>query len=143
MYSDAVETIECDRVVCEHGAVANDDLNHALEPHSRNLGEVDTAKLVRVEPPAPERNAQGRFLLFRIGDAWASRNVHAAMLDAMRVCKDICRSPLPRCARGPGWPRTAAARKRLPAAPAARHAVCSPISEPITWRSPWPDSNDC
>jgi len=89
MYSDTVQTIDCDRVVCEHGTVANDDLYHALRPHSRNLGEIDIARLARFEPPAPQRNNQGRFVLLRIGDAWASRNVHAAMLDAMRMCKDL------------------------------------------------------
>jgi hypothetical protein len=89
MYSGAVEIVDCDRVVCEHGTLANDELYHALKPHSRNLGEVDMAKLARFEPPAIDRNPHGRFVLFRIGDAWASRNVHAAMLDAMRTCKDL------------------------------------------------------
>jgi hypothetical protein len=28
---------------------------------------------------------RGGFSLYRIGDAWAARNIHAAMLDAMRA----------------------------------------------------------
>ena len=29
------------------------------------------------------------FVLYRIGDAWAGRNIHAAMLDAMRLCHTL------------------------------------------------------
>ena len=35
--------------------------------------------------PHPE----GDFQLFRVGDAWTSRNIHAAMLDSLRLCKDL------------------------------------------------------
>jgi hypothetical protein len=35
------------------------------------------------------RNPDGAFRLYRIGDAVASRNVHAAIYDALRLCKDI------------------------------------------------------
>ena len=35
------------------------------------------------------RNPEGRYRLFRIGDAVASRNIHAAVYDAIRLMKDI------------------------------------------------------
>ena len=35
------------------------------------------------------RNADGAFQLFRIGDAVASRNIHAAVYDALRLVKDL------------------------------------------------------
>ena len=35
------------------------------------------------------RNADGRYRLFRIGDAVAGRNIHAAIYDALRLCKDL------------------------------------------------------
>jgi hypothetical protein len=35
------------------------------------------------------RNADGSFQLFRIGDAVASRNIHAAVYDALRLAKDL------------------------------------------------------
>ena len=89
LYGDASVVVDCDRVVYEHGTIANDDLYRALRPRSRNLGEVDIAALIAFEPSVREPNPDGRFDLFRIGDAWTSRNVHAAMLDAMRVCKDL------------------------------------------------------
>ena len=88
-YTGALSEAVVDVVVGEHGTLPNDDLWHALRPRSRNLGEVDPAAMARFEPPAVERNPDGGFLLFRAGDAWACRNVHAAMLDAMRVCKDL------------------------------------------------------
>lgn len=35
------------------------------------------------------RHPDGTYQLFRIGDAVAGRNVHAAMLDAARLCREI------------------------------------------------------
>jgi hypothetical protein len=40
-------------------------------------------------PQQLERNADGKFKLFRIGDAVSSRNIHAAIYDALRLVKDI------------------------------------------------------
>jgi hypothetical protein len=34
-------------------------------------------------------NPDGRFRLFRIGDAVAARNTHAAIYDALRLTKDL------------------------------------------------------
>ena len=34
-------------------------------------------------------NPQGKYQLFRIGDAVASRNVHSALFDALRLCKQF------------------------------------------------------
>jgi hypothetical protein len=34
--------------------------------------------------PFPVRQATGRFILFRIGDAIQSRNIHAAVYDGLR-----------------------------------------------------------
>ena len=45
--------------------------------------------MAEAAPQTIETNAQGRFMLWRIGDAWASRNIHAAMLDAMRLCVSL------------------------------------------------------
>jgi N-methyl-L-proline demethylase len=35
------------------------------------------------------RNPDGGYRVFLIGDAVAARNVHAAMLDAVRLCRAI------------------------------------------------------
>ena len=35
------------------------------------------------------RNPDGSYLLYRVGDAVASRNIHAAIYDALRLCKGL------------------------------------------------------
>lgn len=75
-----------DQVVVEHGTLPNDGLYFALKPGSLNGGEVDYAALLAGRPQQLVRNPGGRFRLYRIGDAAASRNIHAAMLDAVRLC---------------------------------------------------------
>ncbi len=89
IYNSVTEEIEIDQVIGDVGTLPNDDLYFALKPKSRNLGEVDLSAMARFEPPSVENNPGGAFDLFRLGDAWASRNIHAAMLDAMRFCKNL------------------------------------------------------
>ena len=79
---------EADQVVVEHGTNPLDDLYFALKPGSVNLGEVDHDALLAGAPQTLERNPEGRYRLFRIGDAVASRNIHAAVYDAVRLMKD-------------------------------------------------------
>ena len=56
-------------------------------PGSKNLGEVDIEALIAGRPQTLVRNREGRYRLFRIGDAVASRNIHAAILDSRRLCQ--------------------------------------------------------
>ena len=74
-----------DQVVINHGTLPLDDLYFALKPLSRNLGALDHEALVAQQPQSLAPNPQGRFQLWRIGDAVASRNTHAAILDALRL----------------------------------------------------------
>jgi len=78
-----------DQVVVEHGTLPPTELYDALRPLSRNLGEVDHAALLAGRPQEVVRNPAGQFQLFRIGDAVASRNIHAAIYDALRLVKDL------------------------------------------------------
>ena len=80
---------EADQIVVEHGATPVDELYFALKPGSTNLGEVDYGALLANRPQEIVRNPQGRYRLFRIGDAVSSRNIHAAVYDAVRLMKDI------------------------------------------------------
>ncbi|GGJ98381.1 NADH:flavin oxidoreductase [Pseudomonas matsuisoli] len=74
-----------DHVVVEHGTLPLDDLYFALRNYSTNAGELDQAAFVALEPQRIERNPDGRFQLFRIGDAINSRDIHAAIYDGMRL----------------------------------------------------------
>ncbi|WP_446666379.1 oxidoreductase [Flexivirga sp. B27] len=88
-YTDADVEREVDAVVVEHGTSPNDELYFDLVSSSTNLGEVDQQALLEVRPQALTTNHDGRFQLFRIGDAVASRNIHAAIYDALRLCQPI------------------------------------------------------
>lgn len=77
-----------DQVVVEHGVTPLDELYFALKPLARNLGETDPAPGTG-RPALPLRNPEADFLLLRVGDAVASRNVHAALLDSLRLCKEL------------------------------------------------------
>ena len=88
-YSDRTETRLVDQVVIEHGTVPLDELYFAPKPLSRNLGEVDHRALISGQPQQIATNPEGRFQLFRIGDAVASRNIHAAIYDGLRLAKDF------------------------------------------------------
>ncbi|PTW99025.1 NADH:flavin oxidoreductase [Pararhodobacter aggregans] len=74
-----------DQVVVNHGTLPLDELYLALKPLSSNLGALDHEALVAGQPQARVDNPKGRFTLWRIGDAVASRNTHAAILDALRL----------------------------------------------------------
>ena len=60
-----------------------------LKPFSRNLGAVDHGELIVGQPQSRDDNPDGEFQLFRIGDAVAARNTHAAIYDALRLVKDL------------------------------------------------------
>jgi 2,4-dienoyl-CoA reductase-like NADH-dependent reductase (Old Yellow Enzyme family)/thioredoxin reductase len=84
-YSDLTRTRHFDQVVVNHGTRPLDELYLALKPQSGNRGAVDYDALLagRDQP-----RVQG-FQLFRIGDAVAARNIHAAIHDALRLVKDL------------------------------------------------------
>ena len=88
-YGARREERRVDRVVVEHGTVPEDALYEALKPGSSNGGAVDHSALLGGRPQAMVSNPAGRYQLFRIGDAVASRNIHAAVFDGLRFAKDF------------------------------------------------------
>ncbi|NNU69599.1 NADH:flavin oxidoreductase [Rhizobium sp. WYCCWR 11152] len=78
-----------DQIVVNHGTIPLDDLYFELKPNSSNLGEMSHDQLLSGEPQSVIRNPDGKFQLFRIGDAVAARNTHAAVYDGLRIAKDI------------------------------------------------------
>ncbi len=85
-YSGHEEERLVDQVVAEHGTLPVDELYFALKPSSSNLGEVDYEALIEGREQSVVNNPDGRFKLWRVGDAIASRNIHAAIYDSMRLC---------------------------------------------------------
>ncbi len=84
-YVDTIETIEIDAVVVDQGVQGDKHLLKTLSARSRNAGRIDLNALVDMLPQ-PECQ-KGEYMLFEIGDAYVSRNVHAAIYDARRLCQ--------------------------------------------------------
>lgn len=78
-----------DAVVIEHGTIPDPSLFDELAPSSVNLGDIDVRDLLARRPQSARPNPDGTFQLYRVGDAVASRNIHAAILDALRLCSTI------------------------------------------------------
>jgi NADPH-dependent 2,4-dienoyl-CoA reductase/sulfur reductase-like enzyme len=78
-----------DQIVVNHGTRPLDDLYFELKPQSKNLGAVDYDDLIAGRAQQVDTNGQGKYQLFRIGDAVAARNTHAAIYDALRLVKDL------------------------------------------------------
>ena len=85
-YSDHQETREFDQIIVNQGTLPLDDLYFELKPLSRNAGELNQDAVVSGEGPLfPTQNKAAAFDLYRIGDAVSSRNIHAAIYDALRL----------------------------------------------------------
>jgi 2,4-dienoyl-CoA reductase-like NADH-dependent reductase (Old Yellow Enzyme family)/thioredoxin reductase len=88
-YGGVKRTRQIDQVIVNSGTVPFDELYFALKPLARNLGAVNYDSLLSGLPQSVTTNVQGTFQLFRIGDAVAARNTHAAIYDALRIVKDL------------------------------------------------------
>ncbi|MBO1325484.1 FAD-dependent oxidoreductase [Acetobacter sp. TBRC 12305] len=88
-YRDFARKVDVDQVIVNCGTRPMDELYFELKPHSRNQGAVDYVALTHGQKQDICKNADGTFVLYRIGDAVSSRNTHAAIYDALRLMKDI------------------------------------------------------
>lgn len=88
-YTLEEEVREVDMVVSDNGTLPNDELYLELKDCSLNLGAVDYRALTEGHPQAVTTNPDGKYMLFRVGDAVASRNIHAAIYDSLRLAKSF------------------------------------------------------
>ncbi|MGV2861119.1 oxidoreductase [Achromobacter sp. AGC39] len=90
-YTEDREERVVDQVVIENGIVPNDALYGLLKRKSVNMGQTDLHALYAADPqPALGQHlGDGRFLLYRVGDCVSMHNIHAAIYDALRLCKDF------------------------------------------------------
>ena len=78
-----------DHVVIEHGTIPVDDLYQELRKFSLNDGVTDYKSLIENQHQPFEKSKNSEFQLFAIGDAVSSRNIHAAIFDARRLCQNL------------------------------------------------------
>lgn len=85
-----VTQLPAGQVIFDYGTIPADELYHGLRGSSSNMGVTDLKRLVAGTSQL-ERNlesTESSFELHRIGDAVSSRNIHAAVLDALRLCQN-------------------------------------------------------
>ncbi|OEE67348.1 N-methylproline demethylase [Enterovibrio norvegicus FF-33] len=88
-YTGVREERVVDQVVIENGVRPDEALYYAFKEGSRNHGQVDLEALYAAKPqPMFAEQGEG-YLLYRLGDCNAPRNIHAAIYDALRLCKDL------------------------------------------------------
>jgi len=86
-FSRSRHEIRASQVVVETQTRPADDVFRSLRESAANRGTLDLeALLAGVPQPAP---SEPGFMLYRIGDALAARDIHAAILDANRLCRTI------------------------------------------------------
>ncbi|MEM9788335.1 MAG: FAD-dependent oxidoreductase, partial [Pseudomonadota bacterium] len=88
-YSDFTKTLHYDQVVVNYGTRPLDDLYFELRDGSSNRGELDHDAFIAGRPQTLGSRSDTAYQLFRIGDAVSSRNTHAAIYDALRLCHVI------------------------------------------------------
>jgi hypothetical protein len=74
-----------DQIFLNYGVKPLDELYFNLVSLSKNEGEVSYAKFIKGETQNIIKNKNNKFNLYRIGDAVSSRNIHAAIYDALRL----------------------------------------------------------
>jgi N-methyl-L-proline demethylase len=85
-YGTQRRTAEYDQIVVNRGTQPLADLYFDLKPLSANLGVLDHAALIEGRAQ-PVGDGPPGFALYRIGDAVAARNTHAAIYDALRLLR--------------------------------------------------------
>ena len=81
-------TLNADQVVVERGTLPFGETFDSLRDASNNQGITDVDALIAGKPQPGLKKGSG-YSLFRIGDAASSRNLAAAMYDALRLCSVI------------------------------------------------------
>ena len=88
-YTGQREERVVDQVVIENGTRPNEELYYELKGESRNNGQIDVEALFDIKPQPILSESGDGMILWRLGDCVSQRNTHAAMYDALRLCKDL------------------------------------------------------
>ena len=88
-YTGQKEERVVDQIVVENGTRPNEELYYELKAESRNKGQIDNETLFAAKAqPILSEPGKG-MILWRLGDCVSQRNTHAAIHDALRLCKDL------------------------------------------------------
>ncbi|MCA1338279.1 FAD-dependent oxidoreductase [Pseudooceanicola marinus] len=80
-------TYDVDDVIVDHGSLPFDELYQDMRGQSVNNGETHLDQLLALEPQPQQPEEPGKgYVMYNIGDAVASRSIHAAIYDAFRLC---------------------------------------------------------
>ena len=85
-YAHATRQRIVDQVVVEHGTLPRTSCTSRWCRGHRISARSTSRRYSICAQQQVQRNPDGRYQLFRIGDAVASRNIHAAVFDAYRLC---------------------------------------------------------
>lgn len=85
-YGGPDDAREVDIVIAERGTEPMPDLFDAIKPLSVNRGVTDLSATLSA---TPQPVIAPGLRLYRVGDALAGRDIHAALLDSLRLCKDL------------------------------------------------------
>ncbi len=88
-YSSKIEKKKTSQIVVEHGTIPNSELYFELKNESKNLGSIDYNLLIKGKLSEKVINNNGKYFLYRVGDAVSSRNIHASIYDSLRICKNL------------------------------------------------------
>lgn len=88
-YTGQKEERVVDQIVVENGTRPAEELYYALKAESRNKGQTDVEALFDIRPQPILSQPGSGMILWRLGDCVSQRNVHAAIYDALRLCKDL------------------------------------------------------
>jgi 2,4-dienoyl-CoA reductase-like NADH-dependent reductase (Old Yellow Enzyme family) len=89
LLTEATVERSADQVVVEHGTLPADGLFRELRARSANDGVTDIDALLNLRAQPRTIKPDSPFELHRVGDAVTSRNIHAAVLDAVRLCQAL------------------------------------------------------
>ncbi|MDV6252977.1 dimethylglycine demethylation protein DgcA [Vibrio sp. EA2] len=88
-YTGAKEERVVDQVVVENGIRPSEELYYELKAESVNKGQIDVETLFASQAQPVLSQDNDGMILWRLGDCVSQRNTHAALYDALRLCKDL------------------------------------------------------
>lgn len=88
-YTGQKEERVVDQIVVENGTRPNEALYYELKADSVNKGQIDVEALFDSAAQPVLSDANSGMILWRLGDCVSQRNTHAAIYDALRLCKDL------------------------------------------------------